>query len=710
MNYKQKYLKYKQKYLQTKNQLGGNYYDKLFTSDLIEKEVIDSSTLKIKFMDVEYIVIFYRNFFSFKKNDDVLLDLAIVNNVLNVDMYQDCFDLLKKILEIYNLDYCEINIEFENDDPFTINDDLFVQTENEKKKYIFLNANSPNYEQVKDKMTPMRLKIFNHMTLEKRQANEHLYFIFDGTQYEILEDDKSIVIKTSSSSDFILKFKIIDTCVHYILVEEYNNSKNVLDLILKINNYLFSLSDHKICEECINFYNKYIYINNTNKLYCLLKNVLSPAYNTKLGISNDLLKPKLYSINFMWVRTHSYTEKCFSINGNLDTFTNINTIENILKLQSDEFFNKLITFSKNNPNALTNFWIDATQLNISTLINLRLIFDIFNINLGTNLCVRDVWSLEITNTINLKYPNILPKCSGFSLILKVDLYKCIICVEELTRHTYSIFADIDMLPIGEDEILSSTNVDILNRVGLILPKIAPFYENSFQILGSTVEHIRKSVILSFDIMMIEQTMLILQKMQEKKFNNERFKGESEQLIYILYEPMYKFLYFACGYGMYYVNGKKINYEPLLAEDFDSGFILEEIKDNADIFIKNKMLKYDILENFGNYISYELFESGKKINESFPQEINEIDLLEMIKKYTTDDLIKKYCMSLCATHMKKLVPIEDRIIRCAVVNKKFIQQFPVKDKDLILFADPHTLKKSTCNWPFTMCKKYIQNNF
>jgi hypothetical protein len=441
-----------------------------------------------------------------------------------------------------------------------------------------------------------------------------------------------------------------------------------------------------------------------------LKNVLSPAYNTKLGISNDLLKPKLYSINFMWVRTHSYTEKCFSINGNLDTFTNINTIENILKLQSDEFFNKLITFSKNNPNALTNFWIDATQLNISTLINLRLIFDIFNRNLGTNLCVRDVWSLEITNTINLKYPNILPKCSGFSLILKVDLYKCIICVEELTRHTYSVFADIDMLPIGEDEILSSTNVDILNRIGLVLTKVGPIYENGFQILGSTVEYIRKSVILSFNIMMIERSVLILQKMLENNFNNERFKRATEEFVFYLYRAMYKFLYFACGYGMYYVNGKKINYDPFNSEDFDGKILLEEIKDNADIFIKDKMIDYSTLFNFGNYISYELFESGKKINELFPQEINDTDLFTMIDKHTTYDSRRKYCVTLRMTNKQDLISMEDRIIMCTSIETRLLKQCPVKENDLILFKNPHTLQKSANNWPFTMCKKYIQNNF
>jgi hypothetical protein len=705
MNYKEKYLKYKQKYLQTKNQQGGNYYDKLFTSNLIEKELIDDSTLKIKLMDVEYVVRFEKFFIFFTKNSNLILKIQILNNVMYVRVFEDCLDLLKKILEIYIfIDYCRFLYKYFD------NDDLFVKIENEKKIYIFLNANSPNYEQLKNKMTSIRLKLFNSISLEKRKVDENLYFISDGTQYEILEDNKRIVIKNSSDSDFILKFKIIDTCVHYILVEEYNNSKNVLDLILKINNCLFSISDHKICEECIIFYNKYIYINNTHKLYCLLKNILSPTYNSQLGISNDLLKSKLYSINFMWIRMYSYTEHCFSINGNLDTFTNINTIENILKLQSDEFFNKLITFSKNNPNALTNFWIDSTQLNISTLINLRLIFDIFNRNLGTNLCIRDVWSLEITNTNNLKYPNILPKCSGFSLILKVDLYKCIIGVEELTRHTYSVFTDIDMLPIGEDEILSSTNVDILNRVGLVLTKINDFYENGFQILGSTIEHIRKSVILSFSIMMIERTMLILQKMQENNFNDERFKIVSEQTVFYLYESMYKFLYFVCGYGMYYVNKQKINYDPFDSKEFDSGFILEEIKDNARNFMKNQMNDPDVLNNFGNYISYELFESGKKINELFPQNIDSVDLLEIINKNTTDDLIKKYCMSLCITHRYKEVSMEDRIIRCAVINEEFIQKCPAKDNDLILFDDPRTLQKTLRNWPFTMCKKYIQNNF
>jgi hypothetical protein len=698
MDYKQKYLKYKQKYLQTKNQRGGNYFDQLFTSDLIEKEAINDTTLKIKFMDVEYVATFDKMFILFTKDSGLILKIQIHNNVFYVRIFEDCLDLLKKLLEIYNfINYCHFSHKyFENDDLYEI-----------KKKgeifYLFLNVNSSNYEQFKNKIKPESLQSFNLINLEKKKVDEHLYFSYEDKEYEILDDDRILVIK-SSDSDFILKFQIADTCAHYISVLEYKNSKNILDLMLKMHNSLFSISSQKICEECITFNNKYIYINDTNKLCCLLKNVLSPAYNNQLGISNDLLKPKLYSINFIWLRTHSYTEICFSINGNLDTFTNINTIENILKLQTDKFFNKLITFSKNNPDALTNFWIDSKQLKTHTLINLRLIFDIFNRNLGTNLCIRDVWSLESTKAINIKYPNILPKCSGFSLILKVDLYKCIIGVEELTRHTYSVFADIDMLPIDKDKILSTTNIDILNRIGLVLTKISGIYENGFQILGSTIEHIRNSVILSFNIMMIERTMLILQQMQENNFNNDTFKTASEQLVYGLYRSMYKFLYFVCGYGMYYVNTHKINYNPFTPEHFDSKFLLDELKTNATNFMMYRMSDVSVFNDFGKYISYELFESGKEINQLFPQNIDHVDLLEIINKNTTVDLRKKYCAGLRAAY-KDTVKIEDQIIRCAMDDKDFILKCPVKENDLILFDDSHILPQSSHNWPFAMCKKY-----
>ena len=84
-------------------------------------------------------------------------------------------------------------------------------------------------------------------------------------------------------------------------------------------------------------------------------------------------------------------------------------------------------------------------------------------------------SAKNINDMNSKYPDILPKCTCYSLILRVDLYKCIICVEELDRHTYSLFADLDMKPIGQDEILSENNVRILNRIGLVLSKYSKIY-------------------------------------------------------------------------------------------------------------------------------------------------------------------------------------------------------------------------------------------
>lgn len=531
---------------------------------------------------------------------------------------------------------------------------------------------------------------------EKEKISENIIKIkFDELFFDVYIDGDLKIINITNDVDDMLTCYYLDNCTSSLYIENFKNTKGLLDVVLKILNIPFSFSNKKICDECIEFNNQYIYLNKEHELYSSMNKILSLDFDISVGLSKDLLTEKLYSINFIWLRTVSFTEKCFSIMGSDDIYTNISSIENILKLQENDFFNKLINWSKNNANALVNFWIDNTQVKIETLINLRLVFDVLNRHLGLNLCIRDIWSLKITREMNDKYPGILPKATGHSLIMRVDLYKCIIGIEELERHTYSVFADLDMKQIGQDIILSEQNISILNRIGLVLTKLNydVMFENGFQILGSTNYKIRTVVIETFKLMLIERTMIICTKI--KRIN----QYSVQQLVYHLYQPMYNCLYFKCGYGILYDTLDK------------------PIKINNDEYIENYINKLFFDESLSYtdnnlyYVSFDLFDNPATINDTFLDVYeNYAEFIKTIKDNINKDKLCDYLKTLRYGFMKTYGNPENWKVIKECLSEDFNYDLfseicQVKEDDLIIFDDPTTLPPTKHEWPFHMYKKY-----
>jgi hypothetical protein len=540
--------------------------------------------------------------------------------------------------------------------------------------------------------------------LSKKNRDGRFYITYDENEYEIINENQYILLKDDIRT--ILKFKINEKCTKLLEIFEFIDCKILVDKILKIYNLSFSVSKMQICEECIYFNKEYIYLNEEHELCLSIKNILfSETYNFKFGISKDLLTNKLYSINFMWIREISFTEICLSSgNYNIDKIIDISSIEKINKMKDNSFCSKLLNFSKNNPNALINFWIDDTQVRTSTIINLRLVFDILNREYKTNICVRNIWYSDMINALNIKYPNILPKCSGFSLILKVDLYKCIICIEELNNHTYSVFGDLDMTPIGEDIILSTNNIDILNEIGLVLTKIQYYFENGFQIVGSTIDNVKQGLIETFNIMMIERTMMICDELKKRGLIllsevNEINNKKIEQLVYLLYHSMYKFLYYNCGHGLYYIYSAEQYIKLSKPTNNEILNILQiNIKKILDKFDElTYKIPEDILNDVGIYISNKIINDMMHFNEIMSRE----EIITELNKNTHDSILTYF--SKLRINSKKLTELNTLIFddsKNIIFNN--LEKLAVEEKHLILFEDALILPTSEKNWPVRMC--------
>lgn len=523
---------------------------------------------------------------------------------------------------------------------------------------------------------------------------EKIKIKFEDKDFNVVIIDKCVIIYNDIGDN--LEYHYLENCTTSISIEKINNTEKLLNLILEIFNIPYSYSNIKINDDFEPFFDIYIYLNKSHELYYTINNVLSSKFNIILGISNDLLTDKLYSINFIWLRIKSFTEICFSINGTEDINVDLTSIDNILKLQENSFFIKLINWSRNNPEALINFWIDNTQVNLITLINLRLVFDVLNRNLGLNLCIRNIWSLNITRVMDEKYPEVLPKGTGHSLIMRVDLYKCIIGIEELERHMYSVFADLDMKPVGPDIILSSSNINILNRIGIVLTKLNfnDLFENGFQILGSSIPKNKLAIIETFKIMLIERTMFICKNIKKiEQFN-------IQQLVYHLYQQMYNYLYFKCGYGLlYYI----FDIKPI------------KIKNNEDM---ENYIKKNIFENSYEYlnltdiyyISFDLFDNPR-IYDLFSDNYENIEeLIQFIKENVKKDKLCDYVKKLRFIVKKTLgdtskSPLVKKCLSDDFDYYELLCNCQVKEDDLIIFDDLTTLPPSKHDWPFRMNKKY-----
>jgi hypothetical protein len=539
--------------------------------------------------------------------------------------------------------------------------------------------------------------IFCNYPYEKEFDKDKLKIKFEEKNYTVEMIGKNIIIY-HSDSDFLQIYVNIN-CTTSIKVIEMKNTYDLLKILMQILKIPYSWSNDQMSENSILYYNKWIEVNNEHILFDMIKETAMINYNFSLGIIEKIYEKKIYSINFIWLRTVSFSEKCFSISGHEDNYYSLNTISDFLLLENNDFFKKLINWSLHNDNSIINFWVDFQQLKIETIINLYLLFGYFNSNLKTNIYLRDVWTLKIANYMNKKYPNILEKGTGHSLIMRVDLYKCIISVEELNNCKYSVFADLDMESIGEDIILCKNNLEILNRIGLILTKLSDgmLFENGFQILGSENTFVKNKIIETFNIMLIERTMNICNKTLIIK------KSNIEQLVFHLYNQMYKYLYYTLGYGMLFTNIEKIKKVEI---EKDILPILDLIEETSYRYKDSKSLIY---------ISFDLFKN-KEVNNSFLQNYENIqELIDQIIKSLIKDNLCNYL-----TELRHYVRQTKRNVSETLLYKKcnegnfternFIELLticPVKNDDLIIFEDISILPVSKQNWPFDMYKKYTK---
>ena len=173
-----------------------------------------------------------------------------------------------------------------------------------------------------------------------------------------------------------------------------------------------------------------------------------------------------YSVNFMWINSRLNPEQT-------SLFPN-QSVSNIIST--------LLEWSSLNQRASINVWFDSLYCVEGALIDTQTLLDAQSALLK-NIHFRDIRSLQTVKDNPEVFSEALPVYFRVDLARAVFLYEMMLANET----TYAAYADIDMAPMLEDELLDAETRKTLNKFGIVMAEAttAHGFENGFQIVSSS---------------------------------------------------------------------------------------------------------------------------------------------------------------------------------------------------------------------------------
>jgi hypothetical protein len=464
MDYKKKYLKYKTKYLNLQNIVGGNN----------------------------------------------------INDLLTIMMNPDREENIRKIIKTYII----------NDNTYVFT--LIYDPEYNKKIELQINNKINNFEMLLNIFEICYNKLFAEL-IDFNIGNETSDIIeqlFNMCNLEYIIDKNKFIVKIRPQLHII---EILNTNI-IITNQKYEQYKILVDF-----NLIFGMCNKEInkrkYEPDIDYSINLLWINKKkykDKCILLLDEDIYELFDDKKDytkIIKDKLKQNIFifeedGINF------NLNEMTYTKNSNTNKIFKINHIQNIYN------------WSNNNPKNKVNLWYDSGTIEINTFIETILLFNDFN---EKNINNYGIYLRDIRNTSNFqniydrinigfKYkentPDEITKIVNLyiSIYYRVDFGRLMIMEQILKENTYFIYADLDMIPINQQQIFTLEDYDNIKQEDItitekkeVLAKIDQIgfipgfqnngFENGFFICGS-----KEKTIKDFLINYINKFLLI-----EKEF-------------------------------------------------------------------------------------------------------------------------------------------------------------------------------------------------
>lgn len=243
-----------------------------------------------------------------------------------------------------------------------------------------------------------------------------------------------------------------------------------------------------------------------------------------------------YSVNLIWINKILDVNAKYIYNG-FDPEKN--------------FFQPISLWIEKNPNAFINVWFDSKHTTRQALEESRKVLYKY-----TNVRLLDIRRLPLIKRYRAAFSHVVP------IYFRVDCVRMIIALyllnyygkqspsEQLApeyRVNYFIYSDIDVAPVGEDEIFGEWTLNVLNNIGIVMlgdTKVEDMKERDYnQTLFKDPE---------------SEGVTSAQDQMPYEFEN-RFQWISDKQHYLLYAIDYLLVQCQIRKALHFMNGTLIKY-------------------------------------------------------------------------------------------------------------------------------------------------------
>ena len=256
--------------------------------------------------------------------------------------------------------------------------------------------------------------------------------------------------------------------------------------------------------------------------------------------SVEAVIPSKYSIEILWINSSKDEAQPF-----------VHRARTLPDLKA-EFLDPIFGWAEQNPNAVVHVWFDSEMTTDTALHATQELVE------GWQRANSAAAPIVFKNIRELAVVRAHPEAfaQGVATYFRVDLAKVLTSLDSIEKDiSYSVFADLDLTPIGPEELFDPETLEKLSVFGIVVNEDQHKYkfENQFHILSQSHSHVREAIQYVLIQANIEKLQLIEQgKLVRRAISTYPVRMDEAakyaQMVYNSYSQMFQYLYSICGLG------------------------------------------------------------------------------------------------------------------------------------------------------------------
>lgn len=249
-----------------------------------------------------------------------------------------------------------------------------------------------------------------------------------------------------------------------------------------------------------------------------------------------------------------------------------------------------------NPGITVNLWYDRKYTHESSIVNTEK--EIAHKKYKNSVVLKNIRELKEV----IKNPDVFS--DKLPIYFRADLLRVVASLHEVSQNNlYFIYADLDVQPMGKEQLFTSVAKSWLRKFGIVLGRDPGgfSYENQFFIMNSSNKHLLEAVQLTIIDLNIKRALWALENgyflhQYGKKVPEDPYKP-IEEVVYQSYQNMFKYFYWLLDIGSL---TNTITKEPYKKEDGLEPFGIKQLIDMPFYSTKGaldheKKLKYPLMD-------------------------------------------------------------------------------------------------------------------